>query len=131
MFYHLLWFTVISTVVAYVVLVVWGQIVFASASGHNDPVVIRDELGPGSHHLSGMVMVDQTCYQLQEKVNQMSSTLYEIEFKSWEEPSVPCKVERTPRWFHQALFAPAVGVDFIATLDGIALSIAVIPVIEH
>lgn len=128
---NFLWFTIVSSALAYVVLVIWGQIAFARASGANEPVVIRDELGPGSHHLFGMVTVPRTCDELHVEVQQVSASLYELAFSTWQEPSVTCDNEATPRVFNEALFAPAVGIDFIASEDGTPFPITVVPVIHH
>jgi len=128
---RLVWFTVVACAVAFIILVFAGRMVFAQAAGESDPVVIRDELGPGSHHLSGMVEVPASCDELQERVQTLSTTTYEIVFTTWQEPSVPCGDDRVPRAFRDALFAPAAGVEFAATLDGDPLPILVLPVIVH
>ncbi len=125
--FRLVWFTIVACVLSYVVFVVTGRFVFALASGENEPTVIRDELSPGSHHLFGMIMVPSTCDELQEHLQAISDYMYELQFTTWQDSSVPCDNQRTPRAFHEALFAPAVGVDFVATLDGAPLPITVQP----
>lgn len=124
---HLLWFSIVSSFVACVVLVVAGRIEFANASGESDPVVVRDVLGPGnSHHLFGMVLVPQTCDELQQHLQVISTSTYEMVFHVWQEPSVSCTNERTPRVFEESLFAASGSVDFVATLDGVAFPITIL-----
>jgi hypothetical protein len=127
---HLLWFTIVSCAIASIVLIGVGKMVYANAAGENDPTVVRDELGLGSHHLYGMVMVSQTCDELQDHIQLVSSTTYEVVFDTWQEPSVPCLNQRTPRVFHESIFAPPTGVEFVATLDGAVLPIAIVPVVS-
>lgn len=128
---HLAWFMIVVCTVTFVVLIFAGRLVFARAAGESDPTLIRDELGPGSHHLSGMVEVPSSCDELQERVEVLSRTTYEIIFTTWQEPSVPCSETEVPRAFRDALFAPATGVEFTATLDGAPLPILVLPVVHH
>ncbi len=123
---HFLWFSIVSCAIACVVLIAVGKIVYANAAGENDPIVVRDELGFGSHHLFGMVLVPETCDELQDYIQAVSSTTYEMVFNIWQEPSVLCLQERTPRAFHEAIFGPPTGVEFLATLDGVAFPMTVL-----
>lgn len=125
---HLAWFTILACAIAFVVLVFVGKLVFAQAAGEHDPILVRDELGPSSHHLSGMVAVPSSCDELQERVEALSSTTYTIVLTTWREPSVPCQGSKIPRAFRDALFAPATGVAFTAVLDGAPIPILVLPV---
>lgn len=126
---HMVWFFIIASVVAYATFLVAGSVVNAQAASIASPVAIRDELGPGSHHLSGMVMVPASCYQLSVRTDVLSATSYNFTFKTWRDPAVDCSADEVPRQFHAILFAPAAGVDFFATLDGANLPIEVIPVL--
>ena len=131
MFSRVVWFFVVASAVAYATYLVAGSIVNAQASDAYRPVVIRDELGPGVHHLSGMVMVPTLCHELTLRTEEVSATAYALLFRTWREPSMDCASEEVPRYFRAVLFAPAAGVEFIATLDGAGLPIVVMPVTGH
>ena len=126
-FSRMLWFLVVASFVAYAVYLVAGNIVNAQASGEGIPVIVRDELGRGVHHLSGMVMVPSPCDQLSVRVEPSSDTTFVLLFRTWREPSVDCAADETPRYFRAILFAPSTGVGFTATLDGIGFPIVVLP----
>lgn len=126
---RMIWFFVVASLVAYATYLVAGNIVNAQASGENAPVIVRDELGKGVHHLSGMVMVPTPCDQLSVRVDPISATQYALVFHTWREPSVDCKMDETPRYFRAILFAPSTGIGFTATLDGIGFPIIVLPVL--
>jgi len=127
--YQLAWFAIVSIIIAYVVYIVASSVVNAQAAGLNEPVLVRDELRPGEHELSGMVMVPSPCDELAVQTRQISTTQYSLDFTTWREPSIACSDDRTPRDFQTSLFAPAAGVYFVATLDGQALPIGVVPLV--
>lgn len=126
---RMLWFFVVASLIAYATYLVAGSIVSAEASGENTPVIVRDELGKGVHHLSGMVMVPTACDQLSVRVEPASPLQYVLVFRTWREPSVDCTEDEVPRYFRAIHFAPSTGIGFIATLDGIGLPIVVLPVL--
>ena len=126
-FSRILWFFVVASLIAYASYLVAGSIVSAQAAGEDTPVVIRDELGQGVHHLSGMVMVPSPCDQLSVRVEPSSDTTFVLLFRTWREPSVDCATDETPRYFRAILFAPSTGVGFTATLDGIGFPVVVLP----
>ena len=95
------------------------------------PIIVRDNLRPDEHHLSGILLVPMTCDQLKVASRQISKYEYELIFESWPEPSIPCKEEPSARAFKTIVFAPAVGVHFSAILDKKPLPIAVYPIIEE
>ncbi|MBI5469753.1 hypothetical protein HY968_00315 [Candidatus Kaiserbacteria bacterium] len=128
---HLVWFFMVSSAVAYVTFLVIGSAIHADASGARGAVVIRDELARGVHHLSGMIMVPSTCDQVTVRGDKVDAFTYHLTFSTWEEPSVACSHEDTPRAFRATIFAPSVGVDFNATLDDIILPIAVYPAVKE
>lgn len=127
-FSRMLWFFVVASLIAYATYLVLGNIVNAQASGENTPIVVRDELGKGVHHLSGMLMVPTPCDQLSVRVEPASNTSFVLVFRTWREPSVDCAMDEMPRYFRAILFAPSTGVGFAATLDGIGFPIVVLPV---
>lgn len=130
MLWRLLWFFIVAGAVAYMVFIVCGTTIQARALDASRIVVVRDVLQPGTHYLSGMVMVQSTCAHLSVDTQQLSLSDYQLHFRTWEEPSVTCAKEDTPRAFRTVVFAPAAGVNFSATLDDTPLQIAVIPAIQ-
>ena len=129
LFSRMIWFFVATSLLSYATFLIVGNIAHAQASGKNLPVVIRDELGTGVHHLSGMIMVPTPCDQISVRTEKTSDTAFTLVFRTWHEPSAQCAKEETPRYFRAMLFAPSTGVTFIATLDGAGFPIVVMPVL--
>ncbi|MBV9158978.1 MAG: hypothetical protein JO019_00050 [Candidatus Kaiserbacteria bacterium] len=123
---RLVWFFFVSGVLAYSVFLIGGGFINAQAVSASRIVSVRDELQPGVHHLSGMVMVHSTCAQLSVSDTELSSSTIQLNFTTWMEPSVPCVEEDTPRAFRSVVFAPAAGVQFLGSLDGDPLTIVVV-----
>jgi hypothetical protein len=123
---RLFWFLVVACAVAYTTSAIAGSFVTAHAA-ESGPVMIRDELEPGIHHLSGMVMVPTPCDELSLHTEKISQETFELRFTTWHEPSVECKDDATPRPFREVFFAPAAGIQFIATLNGTDLPVVVLP----
>lgn len=124
------WFAIVAVAFSYGVCLVAGSIESAQAAGVNDPVAIRDALGPDSHELSGILMVPTTCDQLMVHTEQLAADSFELAFTTWHDPSIAsCPTDPTARAFQAELFAPAAGIDIAATMNGVAFPIAVIPVV--
>lgn len=130
LFRHLVWFFVVASAVAYSIFLVAGSFITASAVDATHIVQARDELAPGEHHLSGIVMVPTTCTELSVRTEKISDTVYNLAFSTWQEPSVECKIDDTPRSFRAILFAPAAGIQIVGTLDGSPLTVVAIPVVK-
>ena len=128
LFWALTWFIVAAVLLSYSGYLFVGSIVQTQASKETAPVMIRDEVRPGVHMLSGMVTVPTPCDELSMHTEAFSSTTYILLFKTWREPAIRyCPPDGMPRPFHAVVFAPAAGVDFIATLDGAGLPVVVVP----
>ncbi len=127
---RLTWFLILGIAVSYGTYLFLGNAIQVDASGSATPIVIRDQLERGIHHLSGMVQVSSLCKELSVHPVQVDTNTYMLDFSTWEEPSVPCPKEDTPRSFRSTVFAPSVGVSFIARIDEVPLRIAVYPVID-
>ena len=131
-FRRMLWFFIVSCAIAYAFFLIVGSTISANAIDQSRIVVARDSLSQGAHNLSGIVMVRSTCAELSVHSEQLSSDTYQLQFTTWNEPSVSsCSDEDTPRPFRALIFAPSVGVNFTATLDDQPLMLSVIPSIEH
>lgn len=129
---RLLWFFIVSCAIAYALFLLVGSTIHAQAIDQSRVVVARDSLGQGVHNLAGMVMVHSSCAELSVRTEQLSQNTFELQFSTWNEPSLPsCAQEDTPRSFRALIFAPSVGVNFVATLDDEPLILSVIPSIEH
>jgi hypothetical protein len=90
-------------------------------------VWVRDEIEPNAHHLAGMITVKSSCTELSAKTEELSPVLYKLKFSTWEHPNVECTRDSVQKEFHEIIFAPAVGIRFIATLDDEPLPIVVVP----
>ena len=121
--YRILWICILCTLVAYATYLLLGSHIEAKESML--PVVVRDNISLGEHHLSGVVMVPDSCDELSFEVMKIDYAHYKIAFTTWPEPSVECVHEPTARVFTTTVFAPSVGVQFIASLDAGSLPIAV------
>jgi len=125
---RMLWLGLSLCAFSYVLFLALGSIVEAQAYGASAPVVVRDELSSSEHLLSGMVTV-ASCDELSVQTTMVSSTTYALIFQTWQDPSVSCTPDQMPRAFRTTLYAPMAGIQFIATLNGADLPIAVLPVI--
>lgn len=128
---RLVWFFVVASAIAYAVFLMAGNAIHTQALGQSRIVLIRDFLKAGEHHLSGMVMVPSDCKQLSVRTEEAGHNVYHLRFTTWEEPNIECVNEDTPRAFRAVVFAPAVGVEFIGTLDGEPLRLVVTPSVEY
>lgn len=128
---RLVWFFCIACAISYLVFLIAGANIRAQALDASRIVLVRDSLKPNVHYLSGIVMARSTCAQISVRSVQVSDTTYRLVFTSWEEPSVACVQEDTPRSFRAVVFAPAAGIHFTGSLDDEPLQLAVIPVVEH
>ncbi len=124
---RLVWITLVSCAIAYAVFLAAGSALHADAESASRDVFVRDVVGVGVHHLSGMVMVPKTCMELFVKVEQVSDTVYKLGFSMWEQPSIACKEDESPRAFNTIVFAPSIGVTFIGALEKEPLNLYVIP----
>ncbi len=124
------WIAFVCAAIAYGSYLALGSAVEAEASGANVPVLIRDKVAPGEHHLSGMLMVSSVCDELSVRTEYIDKATYALRFKTWRDPAVECEGGQTPRAFNAVLFAPAAGVQFIATLDDRSFPIAVLPTVD-
>lgn len=127
MIQRLSWFFVVSVLVAYSFFLFTGSAINAKAVDATHIVQVRDSVQPGVHHLTGMVMVPESCAELSVSTEAITDTTYMLQFKLWNEPSVPCVKDDTPRVFHATVFAPAAGVEFVGALEDEPLTIVVYP----
>lgn len=120
-------FMVIATLVAYLVFMIAGAVIYARAEDKERTVWIRDQITPNTHRISGLVTVPTSCTELTEKTEMLSPLLFKLNFTTWEDPNTECVRTPAQRQFYEIVFAPAVGVHFIATMDGAPLPIIVVP----
>ena len=125
------WIVVAVVLGSYVTFLVSGNVFGSHSASLNIPIVIRDHVRPGEHHLKGMLLVANTCDQLSVSSKQVAEFEYELTFETWPDPAVPCEHEPSPRVFEAVVFAPSIGVRFVATLDKEPLEIAVYPTLTN
>ena len=73
-------------------------------------------------------MVDANCDEVSVRTEQLSEVEFELVLRTWSAPSIVCTEEQVSRAFRAVVFAPAAGVRFVASLDGLPLPITVVPV---
>lgn len=127
---RIVWFIVVASVLTYVGFVFIGSVMHSDAAGTSNAVMVRDELAGNRHYLSGMIMVPSPCDELFVRTQEVSSTTYFIHLDTWREPSVTCPEQEVPRSFHTLLFAPAAGVNIMATINEAMLPIVLVPVVR-
>lgn len=114
---------------AYIVFMLAGASLYARAEEKARTVWVRDEITPNTHRISGLITVPSSCTELYDAVEELSPLLFKLKFKTWEHPNTECLYEPVQKQFYEVVFAPAVGVHFIATLDDKPLPILVVPYI--
>ena len=122
---RLLWFFCAACLGSYAIFLLVGSTIHAQAIDQSRIVQVRDALKPNLHTLSGMVMVPRTCDELGVSTEEVTPTVHKLVFTTWQLPSVECKVEDVPRAFRAVVIAPAAGIEFIATLDEMPLTVVV------
>jgi hypothetical protein len=120
-------YALVSSLCAYLLLMIIGATLYARADDEVKPVWVRDEISPNTHRIAGLVTVPSSCTELTEKTEQLSPLLYKLAFTTWEHPNTECTDYPVQKQFYEIVFAPAVGVTFIATLDGKPLPLIVVP----
>ena len=122
-------FAIAASLVSYVVYLLAGASIYAQADVKEKTVWVRDQISPNAHHISGLVSVKSSCMELTEKTEQLSPFLYKLNFTTWEHPNTECTSYSVQKQFYEIVFAPAVGVKFIATINGASLPLIVVPYI--
>jgi hypothetical protein len=124
------WIVVAVVLGAYATFLVTDQ-VFNSHTASSTPIVIRDIMQKGQHHLYGKIYVPSSCDEIQLTVNTIGINKYELAFTTWAEPSAVCSDLGAEQPFDTVVFAPAIGTEFTATLDKVPLPIAVYPTVDE
>ena len=127
---RLVMFFFVACAVSYAIFLVTGSAINAAALDESRTVLVRDSLKPGVHYLSGIVMVHRTCADLSVRSDKVDTSVYQLIFTTWEDPSIDCVTDDTPRAFRVAVAAPAAGVDFIGSLDGDPLRLSVYQLVD-
>ncbi len=127
---RLVMFFFFACAVSYAIFLVTGRAINAAALDESRTVLVRDSLKPGVHFLSGIVMVHRTCADLSVRSSKIDTGIYQLTFTTWEDPSIECVTDDTPRSFRTAVAAPAAGVQFIASLDGEPLRLSVYQLVD-
>lgn len=123
---RLVWFAIVAAAATFAIFVVLGNFATLGAASEG-PVPIHDLVSSGSHRLSGMLLLPLSCDEISVRIQSISPNVYELAFQTWQDPSVQCPASPTPRLFQTIVLAPQSGVSFVATLDGKAFPISIIP----
>ncbi len=123
---RLVWFGIVATAAFFAIFVVLGNFATARA-GNGGAVAIHDMITSGTHRLNGILVLPLACDELSVEVKEVSSNLYQLDFQTWQDPSISCPRTPTPRPFQTVAFAPSLGTTFIAALDGQGFPITIVP----
>src|ERR1700722_7914677 len=110
---RLVWLALVTIAAFFAIFVVLGNFVATRAQG-SGVVAIHDVISPGAHHLNGILVLPLSCDELNVSVDPMSSTTYQVQFTTWQDPSIACPSTPTPRPFETVAFAPSTGILFTA-----------------
>lgn len=126
----LLLYAVLLGIIAYIIFLVFGNLVSAQIANDLKKVTVHDALGPGMHTLTGMVMVPTGCHRLFARTQEIDRENYLLLFNTWMDSAAVCNSDSVPRRFALTLFAPPVGVAFQATLNDIPIPLEIIPAVQ-
>ena len=125
---RLAWFVIATTALSYGSYTGVTYFLNSVPGGEAAPMLeIVDQLRPGVHQLTGTITVPSACNELKVRVENTAPNVYTLVFQTWEDPYVPCAKTPVPRNFGTTAFAPAVGVQFEAQLDGESIPVVVRP----
>ncbi len=124
-FWRAVWIVVIILTVTYASYLYFGS-VNAAYFGEVAPIPILDVLSKeGEHHLSGDIPVPSSCHGLTVTTQALSDTHFQLEFITWQEPTLSCEPLGFTRTFNSVVFAPKTGITFSARIDGEELPIRI------
>lgn len=118
-----LWLIVGIAAISYVFYVVIADTLRIDAA---QEIVIVDSIGVAEHRLSGEIMVPSQCHAFALKVEEVAYAKFNLRFDTWQEPHRDCVRQPYPRQFHAIVFAPSLGTEFTAVLDGRPLVVRVV-----
>ena len=118
---------VIVFVIAYLSFFLLEYGASGSVPEENRGMIVRDELKPGEHHLSGLIQLPSACDSFSIQTTELDAFRYHLSFETWREPQRDCENTPVARPFNTVVFAPAFGVFLTADLDGVALPFTLIP----
>lgn len=130
-FWRVLWVALAATLVTYVSIIFFGSVASDPPEEKDKPIVVTDRVSVGIHRLSGIVPVSSDCDRLTVNVRDLGAFHYHVDFSSWREPSRDCPLKTAYQSFYAVVFAPALGVQFEASLDNTPLDLQIVKVYTH
>jgi hypothetical protein len=124
------WICIVVVASAYLTFVSADHM-FNSNNATTTPIIMRDILKKGEHDLHGKITVSSTCDEVSVTTEHIADNKYQLAFTTWVEPEVKCLQEPSERVFDTIIFAPSIGVQFIATLDTVPVPLAIYPSISN
>lgn len=118
-----LWLILGVAAVTYALYVVLADTLHTAAA---QELVVIDHIGVAEHHLSGEILIPSQCHAFALNVEETAYARYNLRFDTWQEPHRDCAAEPYPRQFHAVVFAPSLGTEFTAVLDGKPLSVRIV-----
>lgn len=115
---RLLIFAVFAALTAVSAHLFFGSMLFASAEGQLQEIVLRDTYKNEAHEFSGIVSVPSECHDLSVRAKDLDARTTVLIFESWERPSIAgCSREVAARAIRTVVFAPP-ETNFRALFDG-------------
>ncbi|MBI5456550.1 hypothetical protein HY969_02320 [Candidatus Kaiserbacteria bacterium] len=124
--WRLLWIACIAALIAYASFLFFGSVISKSNNPKREELITVDVISVGKHDLKGVIIVPSECHGVTQKTIQESPSRYHIQFTTWQEPYRDCPKIPAIHAFDATVFAPAVGVDFFASLDGKMLNMNIV-----
>ena len=124
--WRVLWIACAAVFVAYGSYLFFGSSLSAVTDELEGTIVSVDSISAGKHVLRGVIVIPSECHGVSVKVRQLIPTLYHLNFETWQEPYRDCTHVPVLHSFETTVFAPSIGVTFVASLDGKVLQMHVI-----
>ena len=124
--WRVLWITCAAIFVAYGSYLFFGSSLSAVTDELEGSIVSVDAVSAGKHVLKGVIVIPSECHGVNIKVRQLVPTVYHLDFETWQEPYRDCAHVPVLHSFETIVFAPSLGVTFVASLDGKVLNMHVI-----
>ena len=127
MFWRMMVITFASVLVASASFLLFKTILIPEPDPKEDPIVVTDTVGKGTHNLTGILPVPSNCHSLSVSVREVGLFQYQLTFLTRPEPSrTDCVDETAYQTFYALVFAPALGAHFTATLDETPLDFKIV-----
>jgi hypothetical protein len=113
--WRMLWVAMGSCVIAYASYLYFGSLV---ADARPLPVELVSTVKKGEHQIRGLVIVPSDCHSVHTRTEEVSASVFRLEFITQQESSRVCDKVATTREFNTVIFTPLERITLLATIDG-------------